>query len=351
MPPEIPASVRDDLEARLASERNQRVRGRSALAGGSNNRLFRLDTTEGAPLLAKLCHSDRWNRLDREFATLACLERQSVAAVPRPLLRSDDLGYAVYSFEPGAVRPAADLGKGDLVDVAAFAARLHAIAPGSDDCDLPDAIGACFSPADQLRLVESRLQGFETFSSGPDAYDEVRAFVRDVNLREALGEVVARATVGLSEEALRQELPRSQRRLSSADFGPHNLLFDGDRLTVVDWEWGGWDDPARMVMGFVAHASSEGLSSDAAGAFLAAYVRGRGLDAAEIARFERAGLLLDAEWVATYATALTDEAVAPRRLAVPDFDLHEHLMAVIARLRARLKRAVDGPGYRVPADS
>src|SRR4029453_1414642 len=110
-------------------------------------------------------------------------------------------------------------------------------------------------------------------------------------------------------------------RVSPGAFGPHNFLFDGRRLTVVDFEGAGWDDPARMVMGFVSHAGSDGLPPATIEAFLGAYAAARGLSAAGVARYERVGLLADVEWATVYASAVTPEAIAPKRFANADFDL------------------------------
>ena len=71
----------------------------SPITGGTQNRLFRLDTLGGAALLAKFYHQDRWDRLHREFSALALLGRHGLARVPRAYIRSDDFSYGVYSFE------------------------------------------------------------------------------------------------------------------------------------------------------------------------------------------------------------------------------------------------------------
>jgi hypothetical protein len=81
----------------------------------------------------------------------------------------------------------------------------------------------------------------------------------ETDLRAAVERLITRATDGLTPDELASTLPRAASRLDTNDFRPHNLLFGDGGLTVVDVEGAGWDDPARMVMGFVAHAGSEGL--------------------------------------------------------------------------------------------
>jgi len=102
------------------------------------------------------------------------------------------------------------------------------------------------------------------------------------------------------------------------------------------------------VIGCVAHGGSEGLAAAAAAAFLAAYAATAGLSASEIARFDRRGRLLDIEWVATYASALAPEVLEARRFAVAGFDAEVCVAGVAEQLRARLKRAARGRGYRFP---
>jgi hypothetical protein len=115
---------------------------------------------------------------------------------------------------------------------------------------------------------------------------------------------------------------------------------------VVDFEAAGWDDPARLVMGFVAHAASEDLRPGAVHVFLSAYSQLGSLSAEEVARFERVGLLLDVEWVAIYASGLTAEAIAAKQFAMADFDRDAYVASALAKLQRRLLRASDGHGYR-----
>jgi len=53
---------------------------------------------------------------------------------------------------------------------------------------------------------------------------------------------------------LDQELPRALRTLSPSDFGFHNAVRRPDgRLIFVDFEYFGWDDPAKMIVDFLLH--------------------------------------------------------------------------------------------------
>ena len=204
----VPGAIRDQLEQRLKREFGHCVTGWSPVAGGTQNRLFRLDTLAGPALLAKFYHQDRWNRLDREFSVLTLLGRHGLAHVPRAYLRSDDYGYGVYSFEPGRPRSAAELQPGDLRAVAGFAADLQRVAPSATGEDLSPAADASFSIEQQLQVIDGRLRAFETFAGSPEAFGEVRDLSRELDLRLAITELVRRATAGMPEDDRRATLPR-----------------------------------------------------------------------------------------------------------------------------------------------
>jgi hypothetical protein len=374
--PEAEAWVAD-VEARVGAELGGRVVGWTELGTGTNNRLYRLELAEGAPLLAKRYVRDRWDRLGTEFPALALLAARGVGGVPRPLLRSDAHLYGVYSFEPGVRKAPSELTEADARAAAGLAARLHGFGPDGGDggasgegvaegpakqergslsgpsngqsggIGLADA--RCLSVADQVRMIGARLRAYEETVAAPGCDAAVRAFAAEVDVPAAVARLVAAATEGLTEDGVAAALPRAAWRLNSYDYGPHNWLFDeGGGMTVVDFEGAGWDDPARMVMGCVSHIGSQGLSAAAVAAFLGRYAEARGLSAAEMRRFERVGMLFDAEWAAVFASAMAPDVVEAKRFATPGLDLAGHLRGCMAGVRDRLARAERGGGYRFP---
>jgi hypothetical protein len=79
-----------------------------------------------------------------------------------------------------------------------------------------------------------------------------------------------------------KRLPEEAWRLTSGDSGVNNLLFDGtETLHIVDFEAGGLDDSAHMVMQFLIHGGSEGPSQAASRTFLESYASAVGLTTSE----------------------------------------------------------------------
>src|SRR5205814_4733466 len=55
-----------------------------------------------------------------------------------------------------------------------------------------------------------------------------------------------------------QEISREARTLSPSDFGFHNMLRrPNGELAFLDFEYFGWDDPAKTVSDFILHPGME----------------------------------------------------------------------------------------------
>jgi hypothetical protein len=101
-------------------------------------------------------------------------------------------------------------------------------------------------------------------------------------------------------------------------------------------------------MSFVAHAASEDLPPVLSTLFLGEFAERAQLSAADTARYERVGRLMDLEWVAVYASALSAETIANKQSAVHDFSREAYIAGVLDKLERRLARAVQGGGYSFP---
>jgi len=93
--------------------------------------------------------------------------------------------------------------------------------------------------------------------------DALLAVPKDACLGAALADFLSGELVPfLSESLTRAEimpgglehvLPQDRRTLSPSDFGLHNALRTGAGLAFVDFEYFGWDDPAKTLCDFVLH--------------------------------------------------------------------------------------------------
>ncbi|MBI3129747.1 MAG: aminoglycoside phosphotransferase family protein [Acidobacteria bacterium] len=217
------------------------------LPGGGNNRLYRVDSAAGPAVLKHYFRhpADPRDRLDAEFRLCTYAWESGLRALPRPLGRDDSQGVGLYAFQPGQ-RVTSEGIDGDAI--AQALAFLRALQGGRDSraaSALPAASEACFSQEEHVRMLEGRMTRLEGME-GTTAVDwEAQAFVGE-ELRPAW-EALRRTFDGASETPL----PPGERVISPSDFGFHNALrSESGRYAFLDFEYAGWDDPAKLVCDF-----------------------------------------------------------------------------------------------------
>ena len=221
-------------------------RSLTPIGGGRNSRVYRLETAEGRVLALKAYFrhpGDSRDRLAVEFGTLRFLWQRGLRCIPQPLARDDAEALGLYAFVPGArpVPPTAE----DVETACGFLAQVHALRRVPEAAQLPEASEACFSLREVAANVDRRLARLEAVESAP----ELAAFLQHELLpawRDLVGECRAVA-------AFEEPLPADRRTLSPSDFGFHNALRSEAGLVFLDFEYFGWDDPAKLVADFLLH--------------------------------------------------------------------------------------------------
>jgi hypothetical protein len=242
------------LAGRLADRAGRgRPRALSRLAGGNNNQVYRVETKAGAPLALKLYFSDPRDPRDRLAAEWDFLQQawaRGVPIVPEPLACDAAARAGLYGFVPGRKLRAAELTQAHIDAAADFVLAVNA-AP-RDPLALAPASEACFSLAEHIATVERRVARLAGLDAGAPHATEAQRFVSEA-LLPAWSAVKARLISDARAAGL--QIDRTLRPeaccLSPSDFGFHNALADqNDRLTFLDFEYAGRDDPAKLVSDF-----------------------------------------------------------------------------------------------------
>jgi hypothetical protein len=229
------------------------IRGVHRIDGGGNNRVYRLEADVGAVLL-KHYHHDPDDGRDRaaaefEFATFAWVG--GVRALPEPLAIDHTFHLALFEFVDGHAIDAETIGAGEVAGALRFFHDLNALRAAPASGALRFAAEACFSADDHLGVVGARVRRAARSVVDDDQAAEARTFVAEM-LQPAWRRIELQA--GDALHALPGGggiLRREQRCLTPSDFGFHNALRRADGALVFhDFEYAGWDDPAKTVCDF-----------------------------------------------------------------------------------------------------
>ncbi|WP_349631747.1 phosphotransferase [Bradyrhizobium liaoningense] len=270
--------------------------GRSAphalrrLAGGRNNQVYQLVADDGPSVLKRYFKDARDNRdrLVAEWSFITHAWSRGIRIVPEPLAcdRAEQVG--LYSFVQGRKLAVPELTAHHVEMAIDFVLAVNerprpALAAGSE---------ACFSLAEHVATVERRVARLATLDPDVPHVAEARRLVT-TQLQPAWAAVKAKiaARAAATGLAMKQTLALDECCLSPSDFGFHNALIDdAGRLTFLDFEYAGIDDPAKLVSDFFCQPEVS-VPLALHGHFIDRLAQGLGLDAAGVSRCQ---LLLDA---------------------------------------------------------
>jgi Ser/Thr protein kinase RdoA (MazF antagonist) len=221
------------------------------LTGGRNSRVFRVDTA-GTTYALKLYPprlAGSHDRLEVELAALRWMEANGFAMVPRVLATDRSRDALLLSWAEGdQVRDA--VGASDIAQACDFLARLHAqratpaLPPGCL------AAEACLSAGEIERQLRARIAALRRLHE-----PALQSFL-DNDAEPALAVRLdhARASIAALGGNFFAEISPTYRSQVPSDFGFHNALRRRDgRLTFIDFDYFGWDDPVKLVADTLLH--------------------------------------------------------------------------------------------------
>jgi hypothetical protein len=219
----------------------------SPIYGGGNNKVVSVQTQAGKFLVKTYyCHpSDKRNRLAAEYSFLSYALNIGLGCVPKPIFCNHKNNIGLYEFVEGRKLESLELTRQNVIAAARFIKELNA-RPDRDQT-LPTASEGCFSIEQHFLVIDNRLSRLLDLPVASDLESQVHLFVGKIEdtWKKLKDEISAR------EYSISKELSVDDRCISPSDFGFHNALLKntGD-ICFIDFEYAGWDDPAKMVADF-----------------------------------------------------------------------------------------------------
>lgn len=248
----MPDYLEDAIAALVREAGAGSIRERTRLAGGANNRVFRLDTDTGAVLLKHYHHDpeDGRDRAAAEFELSLFAWSGGIRCIPQPLAVDHTFHLAVFEFIEGAMPTPETIGAAEIGRALEFFTELNRLRARPESSGVRFAAESCFTAEDHLGLVASRVRRILRIEDSDGTTAAARKFVERA-LVPQWQEVERRAMRALDAlPGAGGVLRQAGRCLSPSDFGFHNAIRrDGD-LVFYDFEYGGWDDPAKTVCDF-----------------------------------------------------------------------------------------------------
>jgi hypothetical protein len=239
-PPAVQAWAKDFFPAGAAVQVTQ-------FPGGANNLVFGCES-ENRKAVAKLYPqaTDRF-RAEREFLIYA----DSVAPGFAPKLLDVDPAQRLLvmeHLEGTRFDAGADIAREDTARAARFLARLNADLYRARGNITVGAAEGFLKLTQHVENVDRRLDDL-AYAHLPVEFHEPAQNLISV-ARKTWDDVKSKLQARLTTGEITDALPDNQRCISPSDFGFHNAMRCAGGIRFFDFEFAGWDDPAKAVSDF-----------------------------------------------------------------------------------------------------
>ncbi|MBI5346634.1 MAG: phosphotransferase [Chlamydiae bacterium] len=218
------------------------------LNGGANNRVYLLNF-KNSKLILKHYFKDKNDlrkRLFAEFSFLTYTHQNNISCVPKPIFCDEKLNIGLYSYLDGRKAIPSDVNEKTIKEAIDFYLLLNENKENGKH--LPKASEGCFSIQEYLDIIEKRIS---ILLNEPSQEKEAILFIKN-DLLSTWQEVKKKTIVDAShlKLSIEESLSLEERCITPSDFGFHNVIVNAEKIYFIDFEYAGWDDPAKTICDF-----------------------------------------------------------------------------------------------------
>lgn len=181
---------------------------------------------------------DERDRVGTEFRAMRFLWEHGVQDIPEPIDMDAERRIGLYRYVEGERLHAGQVTREDVDHAADFVLAIQHRRGLAEARGFPPASEARFTLRGHVDLLDGRLT---RLLNAVDRDSEVARFLTD-----DVAVCLSRASVCAADWTA--VLSAAERILSPSDFGLYNALRREDgRLVFLDFEYFGWDDPAKLI--------------------------------------------------------------------------------------------------------
>lgn len=214
--------------------------------GGGNNRCYLIATQTKQYFLKHYFkdNNETCNRLHAEYSFASFAWKQGIRCIPEPISYDENHSVGLYEYIYGKKLATKEIKENEIQKAISFLSLINEKKGLEEASNLPIASEACFTIADHIQLVDNRMKRLGDIIINDDIDDEAVKFVNSELLPEW-----NKLKDSISDRAYAIE--SIERIISPSDFGFHNALIDHEnQIKFLDFEYAGWDDPAKLVGDF-----------------------------------------------------------------------------------------------------
>jgi len=176
-------------------------------------------------------------RLKSEFSFLSFAWKHQIQCIPKPLVCNYAENWGLYSYVPGNSIASTDVTEEAIQQALHFFITLNKFKQAASH--LSHASEACVRSWDYYESVEKRIAKLLSMDHAP-----VSHFIQTELLPK--WERIKQQTASIAHWSLAPD----ELCVTPSDFGFHNALIHEGKFSFLDFEYAGWDDPAKTACDF-----------------------------------------------------------------------------------------------------
>ncbi|MBC8349029.1 MAG: phosphotransferase [Verrucomicrobia bacterium] len=253
-PTTLPSNLHEDSFRTLLNLPSSDKLRLETLRGGGNNRSYKI-STGNKTLMGKVYFkdpSDTRDRLLHENAFAKYLETLELELFPQLIAKEENLGIAVFEWLHGDFFDSnSPIDSAHWEKCFDFITQLQQGRNTEAAKGVPCASESAFSIRDHWSILQGRHDFWlRRIQSEPKS---IPKSIKDFLLNDLERKYKELAEEVLANPRFNQVITVEERILSPSDFGLHNaVLQTNGSLCFYDFEYAGWDDPAKTIADFFA---------------------------------------------------------------------------------------------------
>jgi len=251
-PAEIEAQAVPDFVLHWVKELNVVRQPIVKLKGGNNNRVYRCGSETNLYVIKgyEECPPGTRNRMKAEVEFLRFAGEAAQEFVPQ-LIEVDWTRRCVLleylsgkTYQYGYVPT-----EGDLDVVCEFARRINSYRQEAEQLITMNAAEGYIRLTEHLENVSDRIKNMSVEHLPECHKKKAEQLLENIQIR--LNKTENQTTTKIERGELSDAINKDSLCISPSDFGFHNAIGNEGSIKFIDFEFAGWDDPAKLVSDFV----------------------------------------------------------------------------------------------------
>ena len=309
------------------------------LPSSGNNRIYNIKTESNQEYVEKKylqLESDSRPRLQAEFENLNALWKLGFRNIPQPFVKEEN--RAVYSFIEGA--PVKSVGRKEINGVISFLCRISDSSKNLQSFPDRRAADSRSCLGDYIDQIEKRYDRIILGAKNSEWEKETNEFMERCVLphKEFIFNKFYDFIGTLGWDAHRP-FHENEQMFCPSDLGFHNILANPknkSELFFLDFEYSGWDDPAKLMADFFHHVG-QSVTWEHKWYLLEQFAGHRKQDPDFLKRWEAVIDLIGLEWVLIVLNVIDPNEMKRKRFANPNLDAGRFVKSRLAKANQMTK--------------